>query len=543
MRILIMETGQMVEKNIKPLKQEVDELFEFALNRTANAYPLKSFHRLLQQSHQRLQEPMRVAIVGLIKAGKSTLMNALLGQSVVATGSVEATFNVNWLKHGESSRLRVHFKNEQHLPEEKSFSQLADLTLRPEEHQDYLLSIKYIEVFHPNEMLKTLNIIDTPGLNSTYENDSDNTKQFLQMHGDKLTEITQKQAANADAVMYLFSHSLGQLDADLVEQLQGSLVGNTTPINAIGILTKVDFYASDPNVIDPLATANEVAQDLRGHPLIRRLFYTIQPVCGLLSLGAKTLTDEHWQTLIALTKLPTERFEALNRNANKFIRSYEDVPIPTSERKKLLEQLGQYGISLAYNYLKAGVTSREELTEKLLQHTGIEELRHLILSHFGNRALLIKVGTIIQQISALYFQERQRLQGEALEILEEISGKFDALRSKEHAFQELDILRSYYEGKLTFDMEEREQLLQITGEYGISCGERLGLGECATIDKMIPVALERMNYWHTKANDFMASDRPTIAAATILVRSYERILSRLKKAKEYPQKAKEYLYI
>ncbi|MFM7795031.1 MAG: GTP-binding protein HSR1, partial [Microcystis panniformis] len=88
------------------------------------------------------------------------------------------------------------------------------------------------------------------------------------MHGEQLTEITQQQASNADAVMYLFSHSLGQLDADLVEQLQGSLVGNTTPINAIGILTKVDFYASDPHVIDPLKTAQEVAQELREHSLV-----------------------------------------------------------------------------------------------------------------------------------------------------------------------------------------------------------------------------------------------------------------------------------
>lgn len=525
----------MVEQTFKPLKQEVDELFEFALNRTANFYPLKPFHRLLQQSYQRLHEPMRVAIVGLIKAGKSTLMNALLGESVVATGAVEATFNVNWLKHGEKSRLLVHFKNE-HPPEEKSFSQLATLTLRPDEHQDYLLSIKYIEVFHPNEILKILNIIDTPGLNSTYSDDSENTKQFLQMHGDKLTEITQQQATNADAVMYLFSHSLGQLDADLVEQLQGPLVGNTTPINAIGILTKVDFYASDPNVTDPLATAHDVAQGLREYPQVRRLFYTIQPVCGLLSLGAKSFTEEHWQTLIALTQLPPERFSALNRNANKFIKPYSDVLIPPIQREKLLEQFGQYGISLAYHYLRTGVSSREELTEKLLQHTGIEELRHLILSHFGHRALLIKLGTILQQVSAVYFQERQRLQGEALEILEEISSKFDALRSKEHAFHELDVLRSYYEGKLKFDQQEEKQLLAVTGENGISCGERLGLTERATIDEMIPVALERMHYWQQKADDFLGSDRATIAAAKVLARSYGRILYRV-------QKAKEYLYI
>lgn len=533
-----MEFGQMTENIIKPLKDEVDELFEFALDRTANTAHLKSFHRLLEHSQQRLHEPMRVAIVGLIKAGKSTLMNALLGQSVVATGSVEATFNINWLKYGDTSRLVVHFKNDRQPPEEKSFAQLAALTLRPEEHQDYLLSIKYIEVFHANEILKTINIIDTPGLNSTYEDDSDNTKEFLLMHGDKLTEITQEQVANADAVMYLFSHSLGQLDANLLEQLQESLVGNATPINAIGVLTKVDFYSSDPNVTDPLATAIDVAQGLQENPLVRRLFYTIKPVCGLLSIGAKTLTDEHWQILVALAQLPLDRFQAISRNANKFIKPYEDISIPHSQREKLLAQLGQYGIALAYDYLNAGVSSRSELTEKLLKHAGIVELQQLILSHFGNRSILIKLGTILQQISTFYFQERQCLEGEALAILEEISGKFDNLRSRQHAFQELDVLRSYYDGKLNIDSNEKEQLLQITGEYGKSCGERLGMieGENAPLDKMLLIALERMHYWQARADDYMVSDRATVKAATVLARSYERILYRV-------QKAKEYLYI
>jgi GTPase SAR1 family protein len=528
----------MTEYILKPLKEEVDELFAFALKRTANIYPLASFHRLLEQSQQRLKEPMRVAIVGLIKAGKSTLMNALLGQSIVSTGSVEATFNINWLKYGQTSRLLVHFKNEQQPPEEKSFSQLAALTLRPEEHQDYLLSIKYIEVFHPSEILKTLNIIDTPGLNSTYEDDSDNTKEFLLIHGDKLTAITQQEVANADAVMYLFSHSLGQLDANLVEQLQESLVGNATPINAIGVLTKVDFYSSDPNVTDPLATAIDVARDLQESPLVRRLFYTIKPVCGLLSIGAKTLTDRHWQILIALAQLPVDRFQSIARNANKFIKPYEDIPIPCVEREQLLAHLGQYGISLAYDYLQTGVSSREELTEKLRSHTGIEELNQLIVSHFGNRATLIKLGTILSQISTFYFQERQHLTGEDLEILEEISSKFEHLRSKQYAFQELDVLRSYYEGKLNIDAAETAQLLQITGEYGRSCGERLGMaaGENASVDKMIPIALERMNYWHARADDYMVSDRATINAASVLARAYERILYRV-------QKAKEYLYI
>ncbi len=143
---------------------------------------------------------------------------------------------------------------------------------------------------------------------------------------------------------------------------------------------------------------------------------------------------------------------------------------------------------------------------------------------------------MLRQISVAYFQERQRLQGTHLQVLEEVTGKFEALKDKEHAFQELDVLRSYYENKLDFDPGETKQLLQVTGEYGISCGERLGLGERAIVDEMVSVAETRMRYWHQRADDLFASDRATIAAAKVLSRSYERILYRV-------QKAKEYLYI
>lgn len=181
----------------------------------------------------------------------------------------------------------------------------------------------------------------------------------------------------------------------------------------------------------------------------------------------------------------------LNPNTNKFIKPYSDITISPNHREKLLQQLGQYGISRAYDYLQERVSSREKLTQKLLKHTGIEKLLHLTLSHFGNRALLIKLETILQQIAAAYCQERQHLQ--------------------------------------------REPLLQITGEYGISCGERLSVkaGKSATIDEMIPGVLERMQYWQARANNYRRGNSITIKDANVLARCHGHIFDRVQKAKEY----------
>jgi len=515
------------------LETETNRLFEDCLTLAAQDSQLASFHQLLKNSYEQLHQPMRVAIVGLIKAGKSTLMNALLEQNVVATGTVEATFNVNWLKYGKESQIRVHF-NDGRPPETKSFEELTELILRPENHQEYLLSIKYIEVSYPNPILTTFNLIDTPGFQSFYQDDSQKTRDFLQLHGETLSQVTESEAANADAVLYLFSQSLGEQDKQIVEQFQGPGMGQTSPLNAIGVLTKIDFYASDPKISDPLTVGDQISKRLREHPNIQPLLYTIKPISGLLASGAKTLTESEINSLRELAALPEERFAKLIRSADRFCnRNYEDIPISPEKRTELWNRLDRYGVELAYNFLRSGVSDKEQLVQHLLEKSGLPVLRDLIVSHFGHRAFLIKLSRILQNLNAAYYQQRNQIHGEALQILEQVTGKLESLQSREHAFQELDVLRRYYDGKLEFDEQEIQQLLEVTGEYGSSCGERLGLGERATVDEMIPVAQERMAYWQERANDSFFNDRATIAAARVLNLSYQRILYRVQKAKSY----------
>lgn len=47
-----------------------------------------------------------------------------------------------------------------------------------EDLKQYIDKIKYIEVPYPSEILKYVNIIDTPGLYSYYRKDSENTISF-----------------------------------------------------------------------------------------------------------------------------------------------------------------------------------------------------------------------------------------------------------------------------------------------------------------------------------------------------------------------------
>jgi hypothetical protein len=526
----------MLEETPISLRERVGKLLTRAIAAAGEHHSLTSLRDRLLECRRRLDQPMRAAIVGLIKAGKSTLMNALLGEEIVATGSVETTFNLNWLHWSPQRELTVHFKDGR-PPEKAAFEHLAELTKRSTGRRETLLAIRHLEVGYPNPMLESLNLIDTPGLASSHRDDAQNTRDFLQLHGDRLTRETEAAASEADAVLYLFSQGIGATDDAIMGEFRGPAMGRATPVNSLGVLTKVDQYWSDPNVACPMSAGQKIAGRLAADAKVGNLFYGIHPVCGLLAFGAQTLTPGEFGALERLAGLPVTRLEKLVRDANRVVKPYPDEPaIPSpEERAAVLRRLGQYGIALACRLLRAGTAGRETLGRELLVRSGFPELRDLILRHFGNRAFLIKLGSMLPQIeSACFHEERQtgaRHHG-ARAAVRQIASDFDTLRGQEHAFRELDALRAHYESALEFSAGEVRQLLEVTGEFGTSCAERLGMDPLTPVPDLVRVAQERAAVWRSRANDDFGAGRRTIEAARVLSHSFERLAWRSRKALE-----------
>src|ERR1700753_3199292 len=61
----------------------------------------------LIQIRERLAEPLRVAIAGRLKAGKSTLVNALIGRRGAPTDVGEGTRVVTRFRYGTADRIDV----------------------------------------------------------------------------------------------------------------------------------------------------------------------------------------------------------------------------------------------------------------------------------------------------------------------------------------------------------------------------------------------------------------------------------------------------
>ena len=117
-----------------------------------------------------LNEPPLIAVIGQFSSGKSTFLNALLGQDILPSGLTPVTAKAVRLKFAKIPLLSVKFINgsESLL----ASSDLAELNKLGDQ-------VSGMTLYAPSEILKEINFIDTPGLNSLRDADTKETKNTL----------------------------------------------------------------------------------------------------------------------------------------------------------------------------------------------------------------------------------------------------------------------------------------------------------------------------------------------------------------------------
>lgn len=502
------------------LVQRVNMFLGEAVNLTSPYSELFELKEEMVELRGRLNKPLRVAVVGVIKAGKSTLLNALLGERLVVTGNVETTYTPTWFKYSKIPGITVNLDDGRIL--EGQIKDISYLTVRGSGNPD-LNKVLYVEIKSDNPLLKEIELIDTPGLASSHIKDSDNTLKFIGLNKEDVDDITMNEASLADAIVYAFSRGMGISDEDILKAFQGPLLANATPINAIGVLTKVDDYWSS-GYEKPLEGGQRIVDNYKSNVKVKGVLYTILPVIGKLAENRNYLEDRDKEILEALSKIDPLRFRKLLLSEERFCEKiYEDIPVLTADREQVWRKLGQYGVFLAVSLLQKG-RQVNELGESLYESSGIEVLMNLIKQHFGNRAYLIKLRYVISRIRTKCYMllNNKGMENKAVyNALECILSGCERLESEEHAFSELRVLQNYYNGSLKlYNSEEIEDLLRITGENGSNCEARLGKAEGTSVKLLAETAQKKAKEWNIRANDGL-NLRNYEEMARVLARSCE----------------------
>ena len=134
----------------------------------------------------RLEEGrFHLAVLGQFKRGKSSLLNAFLGEALLPTSVVPLTAIPTFLQHGPESLVRVSYQDDrpaeefQGKPAEELHYILHGLVTE-EGNPSNRLGVLQVEISHPAATLKHgVVLIDTPGIGSTFTHNTEATLNFL----------------------------------------------------------------------------------------------------------------------------------------------------------------------------------------------------------------------------------------------------------------------------------------------------------------------------------------------------------------------------
>ncbi len=136
--------------------------------------PSVQLKSILDKQIRRARYPMEVAITGQFSSGKSTFLNALLSKNILPTGITPVTSKVNFINYGEEYKLKITYYSgaQEYAPIEA----IAEFT---DQRKHDMNDIKYLTLYAPMDVLKDISFVDTPGLNSQSQSDTDTTRRVL----------------------------------------------------------------------------------------------------------------------------------------------------------------------------------------------------------------------------------------------------------------------------------------------------------------------------------------------------------------------------
>ena len=495
----------------------------------------------LERLGGQVEQPCEVAVVGRVKTGKSTFINALLGaeDELAKVGATETTATINYFRHGHpdaAKPVRCYWRNGTSEDVTREFLdrlQGNDLeTLRRAE------GIHHLEYRLQNRYLEQAVLVDTPGLGAVVDAHQDRTAEYMQLYTQlrqRHDRETQELDGRADAVIYLTDAVARVTDRDFLDDFGQLTGGRSKALNAIGVMARID---QQPDLLTRRRElAAKVARQFEKH------LNTVIPVSGGLEFALHRLRARDRAGLkrmaAAFSRVPADTLETLLDGEELYLT--KSCPLSVEEREELLDDKIPWTVftmiarKLATPGLDLAGAERE-----LAEIAGFQPLKGVLDRHFFKRATYLRCFRIVNEtrniLSGIRLRELPKLKlrdreeqaqrerfltysrgaggdraaakeledfiarvcgtarrGEQLESeLRRWSREFDQLfHDLEEYNADFEVLQLLDEYAGLFTDGERDELLPLLGLYGFENDKRLRSGKVSLAE-----VGRRQQHWH-----------------------------------------------